>query len=242
MKTNMDHNDWTHGKRSPDEIVFLLDVDNTLLDSDYFEATLKQFLTQEFGTGNCDRYWVLLNKMQARLGYPDYLGALQRYQWDLNDPRLLLISSFLLDYPFAERLYPGALDVIKRLRGWGLTVILSDGDLVLQPRKIRQAGLWDAVENRVLIYVHKERMLEAVIKRYPAKHYVVVDDNLGILTGMKAVLSDRVTTVFPLQGRYASDPRNLEAFPAADITIKGVGDLANYDLSAFLGRAVARAS
>jgi FMN phosphatase YigB (HAD superfamily) len=241
MKMNMEHNDWTRGGSSPDEIIFLLDVDNTLLDNDFFEATLKQFLTQEFGAGNCDRYWVLLNKMQARLGYPDYLGALQHYQWDLNDPRLLLISSFLLDHLYEERLYPGVLDALKHLRVWGLTVILSDGDLVLQPRKIRRSGLWGAVENRVLIYVHKERMLEAVIKRYPAKHYVMVDDNLGILTGMKAVLSDRVTTVQPLQGRYATDPKNIGAFPPADITIKGMGELVNYDLPAFLGRAAARA-
>lgn len=227
-------------KRSPDKIVFLLDVDNTLLDNDHIESDLNRHLTEEFGAGNRDRYWALLEELRAELGYADYLGALQRYRLaDLNDPHLLFMSSFLVDYPFAKRLYPGALDVIKHLRDWGLTVILSDGDVVFQPRKVQRSGLWDAVESRVLIYIHKEKMLDAVMQRYPARHYVMVDDKLRILAAMKDILGNRLTTVFPRQGHYALDPANLAAYPPADITIERVGDLVNYDLPALLVAATA---
>jgi FMN phosphatase YigB (HAD superfamily) len=219
-----------------DEVVFLLDVDNTLLDNDQIEADLRHHLEREFGLESRDRYWATFEAMRAELGYADYLGALQRYRLgDLNDPRLLLMSSFLVDYPFAERLYPGALDVIKHLRIWGLTVILSDGDVVFQPRKVQQSGLWDAVEGRVLIYIHKEQMLDAVVQRYPAGHYVMVDDKLRILAAMKATLGNRLTTVFPRQGQYALDPKNVTAYPLADISVECVGELFNYDLPALLG-------
>jgi FMN phosphatase YigB (HAD superfamily) len=230
----MSNLDTTGSQGPPGGIVFLLDVDNTLLDNDYFEVALKDFLTQEFGAGNCDRYWVLLKALRTELGYVDYLGALQRYRWDLNDPRLLLISSFMLDYPFADRLYPGALDVLRRLRSWGLTVILSDGDVVFQPRKIQRSGLWAAVENRVLIYVRKETMLEAVMQRYPAQHYIMVDDKLGVLTAAKLALGDRVTTVLARQGHYALDPAKSGIRAHADLTLQGIGDLLNYDLPALL--------
>ncbi|HVA55183.1 MAG TPA: HAD family hydrolase [Gammaproteobacteria bacterium] len=220
-----------HGKRSPDAIVFLLDVDNTLLDNDYIEADLKQHLTQEFGAENRDRYWALFEELRTELGYADYLGALQRYRIDdLNDLRLLRMSSFLVDYPFAERLYPGALEVIRYLQRSGLVVILSDGDVVFQPRKVQRSGLWDAVDGRVLIYIHKEKMLKDVMRRYPARHYVMVDDKLRILTAMKDILRDRLTTVCPRQGHYALDPHNNNAYPPADITIAAIGDLINYDL------------
>jgi FMN phosphatase YigB (HAD superfamily) len=220
------------------EVVFLLDVDNTLLDNDRIAADLGDHLAHEFGDESRDRYWDIFEALRVELGYADYLGALQRYRVGaMSDPRLLLMSSFLVDYPFAERLYPGALDVIARLRRWGPTVILSDGDVVFQPRKVQRSGLWDAVEARVLIYLHKEQMLDDVERRYPAHRYVMVDDKLRILAAMKQVWGDRLTSVFPRQGHYALDPANLAAYSPADITVARIGDLLNGDVSAWLGNA-----
>jgi FMN phosphatase YigB (HAD superfamily) len=213
--------------------VFLLDVDNTLLDNDRIIADLSDHLAREFGAESRDRYWKIFEALRVELGYADYLGALQRYRLGaLNDQRLLLMSSFLVDYPFADRLYPGALDVIAHLRRWGRTVILSDGDVVFQPRKTQRSGLWDAVDGRVLIYLHKEQMLDDIERRYPAHHYVMVDDKLRILAAMDQVLHGRLTTVFPRQGHYALDPRNLSAYPPADLTIEHIGDLLNCDVPA----------
>lgn len=226
------------GKRSPDKVVFFLDVDNTLLDNDHIEADLKDHLTHEFGAANRDRYWAHLEELRVELGYADYLGALQRYRLgDLNDPRLLLMSSYLVDYPFEKRLYPGALDAIKHLRRWGLTVLLSDGDVVFQPRKIQRSGLWETVDTRVLIYIHKEQMLELVTQRYPARHYVMVDDKLGILAAMKEILGERLTTVFAHQGHYARDSKTTATNASADFTIEHIRDLVDYDLATLLGTA-----
>src|SRR5262245_19137560 len=220
---------------SSNEVVFLLDVDNTLLDNDRVQADLKRYLDREVGRESCHRYWAIFEQLRNELGYADYLGALQRYRLDaIHDPHLLMVSSFLVDYPFANRLYPGSLDVIDHLRQWGLTVILSDGDVVFQPRKVQPSGLWEAVEGRVLIYIHKEQMLEDVSQRYPARHYVMVDDKLRILAAMKAIWGHRLTTVFPRQGHYALDPRIIAANPASDITIHRIGDLVDYDLPALL--------
>ena len=214
-------------------VVFLLDVDNTLLDNDYIEADLKNHLEREFGSQCRQRYWEIFEALRAELGYADYLGALQRYRLgDLNDPRLLLMSSFLVDYPFAQRLYPQALDVVRHLGTLGQTVILSDGDVVFQPRKVQRSGLWDAVNGRVLIYIHKEHMLDAVVQHYPARHYVMVDDKLRILQAMKNVMGDRLTTVFPRQGHYAIDPKNIAEFRAADVSVECIGDLLGHDFSA----------
>jgi FMN phosphatase YigB (HAD superfamily) len=220
---------------SPDEVVFLLDVDNTLLDNDRVEDDLKNHLEREFGAESRDRYWTIFEELRAELGYADYLGALQRYRLeDLCDPRLLMMSSFLVDYPFANRLYPGSLDALEHVRTWGETVILSDGDVVFQPRKVQRSGLWEAVEGRVLIYVHKEQMLEDVEHRYPAHHYVMVDDKLRILTAMEKTWRRRLTTVFPRQGHYALDPKNIAAYPPADFTIERIGNLINTNLSTLL--------
>jgi FMN phosphatase YigB (HAD superfamily) len=217
-----------------DDVVFLLDVDNTLLDNDRVQGDLRNHLEREFGAASRDRYWAIFEALRAELGYADYLGALQRYRLGaLNDPRLLQMSAFLVDYPFADRLYPGALGAIEHLRRWGPAVILSDGDVVFQPRKIQRSGLWEAVEGRVLIYIHKERMLDDVAQRYPARHYVMVDDKLRILAAMKKILENRLTTVFPRQGHYALDPHNLSAYPPADLAIEGIGDLLDCDFSAF---------
>jgi FMN phosphatase YigB (HAD superfamily) len=220
---------------SLNEVVFLIDVDNTLLDNDRVEDDLKNHLEREFGAQSRDRYWTIFEELRAELGYADYLGALQRYRLeDLCDPRLLMMSSFLVDYPFASRLYPGSLDALEHVRTWGETVILSDGDVVFQPRKVQRSGLWEAVEGRVLIYVHKEQMLENVEQRYPAHHYVMVDDKLRILTAMKNIWGSRLTTVFPRQGHYALDPNSGAAYPPADFAIERIGDLVNYNLSTFL--------
>src|SRR6266571_3017585 len=220
---------------TPDEVVFLLDVDNTWLDNDRVQADLKAYLEREFGPESSNRYWSIFDQLRAELGYADYLGALQRYRLgDMHDPRLLMVSSFLVDYPFANRLYPGSLDAIEHLRKWGLTVILSDGDVVFQPRKVQRSGLWEAVEGRVLIYIHKEQMLDDVKQRYPARHYLMVDDKLHILAAMKKALGERLTTIFPRQGHYALDPKIITTNPPADLTIERIGELVNYDLNALL--------
>ena len=180
-----------------------------------------------------------LRPCSRRLGYADYLGALQRYRLeDQCDTRMLLLSSFLVDYPFADRLYPGALDALEYARTFGKTAILSDGDVVFQPRKIERSGLWDAVEGRVLIYVHKEKMLADVERHYPARHYIMVDDKPRILTAMKEFWRERLTTVFPRQGHYALDRNDTATFPPANIIIDSIGDLAKHDLAAFLDAAL----
>jgi FMN phosphatase YigB (HAD superfamily) len=219
-------------------LVFLFDVDNTLLDNDAVTGDLRSHLEREFGRASAERYWTIFEELRSELGYADYLGALQRYRLgDLNDPRLLMMSAFLVDYPFPTRLYPGALDAVAHVRTWGPTVILSDGDVVFQPRKVQRSGLWDRVEGRVLIYIHKEEMLDAVEARYPANHYVMVDDKLRLLTAMKAIWKDKLTTVFVRQGHYALDAASVATYPPADLTVERIGDLVNYDLPAFLGPA-----
>jgi FMN phosphatase YigB (HAD superfamily) len=218
-----------------EDVVFLLDVDNTLLDNDHIVADLKKYLDHEVGPESCEHYWTLFEQLRSEVGYADYLGALQRYRSStLHDPRLLMVSSFLVDYPFANRLYPGSLDAIEHLRQWGPTVILSDGDVVFQPRKVQRSGLWEAVEGRVLIYVHKEDMLDDVRQRYPARHYVLVDDKLRILTATKKIWQRELTTIFPRQGHYALDTEALAANPAADLAIDAIRDLVEYDLPTLL--------
>jgi FMN phosphatase YigB (HAD superfamily) len=209
-------------------IAFLFDVDNTLLDNDAIQADLAAHLRREFGERSVARYWAIFEQLRSELGYADYLGALQRYRLEnLDDPALLKISFFLLDYPFAERLYPGAMAALRHCRSLGLPIILSDGDVVFQPRKVQRAGLWDEVEGRVLIYLHKELMLGAVEQRYPAAHYVVIDDKLRILTAVKRLWAERVTTVFVRQGHYALDAREVERYPAADLTLTHIHELAS---------------
>jgi FMN phosphatase YigB (HAD superfamily) len=214
-------------------IVFLVDVDNTLLHNDGIQQDLKDHLERAFGLASRERYWRILEDLFVELGYRDYIGALQRYR--VEHPReveLLSMSSFLMDYPFADQLYPAALEVLRRLNSLGPTVILSDGDVVFQPRKIEHAGLSDAVDGRVLIYIHKEEALDDVERRYPAEHYVLVDDKLRILTAVKQFWGERVTTIFARQGSFAHDPKVVGAFPPADVTIERIGDLLDCDLPA----------
>ncbi|TMG83881.1 MAG: HAD family hydrolase [Betaproteobacteria bacterium] len=224
---------------SEGEVVFLLDVDNTLLDNDRFVADLGARLEQAFGANGRDRYWAILAALREELSYVDYLGALEKFRVGLDDdPDLLQMSAFMLEYPFADRLYPHALEAIEHLGTLGQPVVLSDGDVVFQPRKIQRSGIWNAVEGRVLIYVHKERALDAMRRRYPARRYVMVDDKALLLSAMKRVLRLELTTVFVHQGhyaaQYAAQSANTVIDPPPDLEIERIGDLLDHDLSDFL--------
>jgi len=210
------------------KMVILFDVDNTLLDNDRVTADLKKHLEREVGPERAQHYWTIFEQLRTELGYADYLGALQRYRREYpHDLHLLTVSRFLVNYPFANRLYPNSLDVIEHVKPWGTPAILSDGDVVFQPRKVDCSGLYDAVEGNVMIYVHKEQELADVEQRYPAEHYVLVDDKLRILTAVKQIWGDRVTTVFVRQGHYALDPKVVSQYPVADRTVERIGDLLN---------------
>jgi len=211
-------------------IVFLVDVDNTLLDNDGVQQDLKDHLERAYGRDARDRYWRILEDLFLELGYRDYLGALQRFRDEHpREVELLSMSAYLIDYPFAGRLFPSALKVLSRLKGLGPTVILSDGDVVFQPHKVERSGLSDAVDGRVLIYIHKEEALDDVERRFPAEHYVLVDDKLRILAAVKRFWEERVTTVFARQGSYALDLQTVGALPPADFTIERIGDLLSFD-------------
>jgi phosphoglycolate phosphatase-like HAD superfamily hydrolase len=213
------------------DVVFLFDVDNTLLENDRVTANLREFLERELGKDRSDRYWAIFEDLRKELGYADYLGALQRYRHEFPyDSHCLALSTYLVNYPFANRLYPNSLDVIDRFKQHGPVVILTDGDVVFQPRKVERSGLFEAVDRRILIYIHKEQELADVERRYPAKHYVLVDDKIRILTAVKKVWGDRLTTVFPKQGHYALDHDEVAKYPAADIAIERIGELLEIEL------------
>ena len=213
---------------TPNKVVFLFDVDNTLLDNDRVTADLRRHLETEVGSEGSRSYWNIFEQLRSELGYADYLGALQRYRSENpHDPRLFTVSHFLIDYPFANRVFPHALDVIDLVKQWGPAVILSDGDVVFQPRKVERSGLFEAMDGNVLIYVHKEQELDDVARRFPANHYVMVDDKLRILAAIKKLWSERVTTVFVRQGHYAVDPEITAAYPPADVAFDQIGDLLN---------------
>jgi len=217
------------------DLVFLFDVDNTLLDNDRVQGDLFRHLAREFGPKARDRYVAIFEELRTELGYADYLGALERYRLEnLHDPRLLRMANWLVDYPFPSRLYPGAVDVVRRCRRWGQVAILSDGDAVFQPRKIERSGLWKAFGGHVLIFIHKENELPSVEKFYPAKHYVMVDDKLRILDAIKDIWKERVTTVFVKQGHYARDKKSSAQYRPADISIRRIGDLLDFKRTAFL--------
>lgn len=219
---------------APSRVVFLLDVDNTLLDNDRVIVDLRRYLMREVGAGRADQYFEIFEQLRSELGYADYLGALQRYRVrHPRDPHLLAVSRFLVSYPFANRLYPGSLDAIEHLGRFGPTVILSDGDVVFQPRKVDCSGLGEAVGGRVLIYIHKEQELDDVARRHPAEHYVLVDDKIRLLTAVKQAWGARLTTVFPRQGHYAH-ASDVASYPSPDITIERIGALVDYDLPALL--------
>jgi FMN phosphatase YigB (HAD superfamily) len=220
-----------------DELIFLLDVDNTLLDNDRFAADLGDRLEQAFGPSERARYWAIFSRLREQLGFADYLASLQAFRTGLDDhPDLLEMSEFLLEYPFVARLFPRTLEAIAHVSAFGRPAILSDGDIVFQPRKIQRSGLWDAVEGRVMIYLHKERVLDHMQARFPAHHYVMVDDKPNLLAAMKSILKSRLTTVFVRQGHYALAADANSAVPAPDMTIERIGDLVNHNLSDFQER------
>jgi FMN phosphatase YigB (HAD superfamily) len=217
------------------DVVFLFDVDNTLLDNDRVQRDLSAHLAENYGQQAHDRYWALFEDLRSTLGYADYLGTLQRYRLeDLHNPKVLRIANWLADYPFADRLYPHALDVVRHVGAWGPAVILSDGDAAFQPRKVERSGLWRAFSDNVLIYVHKEQVLDDVERLYPARRYVMIDDKLRILESLKQQWGDRVTTVFPRQGHYAFDPEELRKRRPADIAIDAIGDLLGFGADRFI--------
>ncbi len=210
--------------------VFLFDVDNTLLDNDRVTQDLRRFLDKEVGAERSGTYWKIFEELRDDLGYADYLGALQRYRLaHPYDSHLLTMSTYLINYPFANRLFPNSLDVIEKCSQLGQVVILTDGDVVFQPRKIERSGLYEAVGGNILIYIHKEYELADVERRYPAEKYVLVDDKLRILSAIKDIWGDRVTTVFPRQGHYALDIGSVAKYRPADITVERIGDLLNID-------------
>jgi hypothetical protein len=216
-------------------LVFLFDVDNTLLDNDRVTTDLKRHLEQQVGIERQQRYWDIFEQLRTELGYADYLGALQRYRVEHpRDPSLLTVSRFLINYPFATRLYPDSLDAIEHVKQWGKAVILSDGDVVFQPLKVERSGISEQVEGNVLIYIHKEKELDDVERRFPTDHYILIDDKIRILTEVKKIWGARVTTVFPRQGHYALDPKIVAAYPPADITIERIGDLLKYGREDFV--------
>jgi len=218
----------------PDDIVFLLDVDNTLLDNDRFAADLSARLTHGFGSAGRDRYWAHYSRLRDELGYADYLGSLQAFRAGLEeDPELLQMSSFLLDYPFRQLLYPHALDTIAHLRTLGLPVVMSDGDVVFQPRKVQRSGIWEAVQGRVLIQPHKQRALDGMQRRYPASQYVMVDDKPQLLAAMKQALGTRLATIFVRQGHYALGSADEVIDPAPDISIESISELIRFDRAHF---------
>ncbi len=226
----------------PKPVVFLFDVDNTLLDNDRIIADLMQHLEREVGHERQARYWAIFEQMRAELGYVDYLGALQRYRAEYpRDFHILAVSLFLVNYPFANRLFPGALDVLDKFRASATVALLSDGDVVFQPHKIERSGLRDAVDGRVLIYIHKETELADVAARLPAEHYVLVDDKIRILSAVKREWGKRVTTVFPRQGHYAIDAADVAKYPPADVTVERIGALLDYDVAKLVAAAGARA-
>ena len=213
-----------------DDLVFLFDVDNTLLDNDRVTDDLKRYLEKQVGPQRQQSYWEIFEQLRAELGYADYLGALQSYRIKYpTDPGLLTVSRFMINYPFTTRLYPDSLDVVEHVKQWGKPVVLSDGDVVFQPLKVDRSGISEAVDGNVLIYIHKEQELADVEKRFPARHYVIVDDKLRILTAVKKIWGDKVTTVFPRQGHYAHDPAALSTYPAADLAVDRIGDLLGYE-------------
>ena len=217
-------------------LVFLFDVDNTLLDNDRITADLKRHLQEQVGSERQQCYWDIFEELRSELGYADYLGALQRYRIKYpRDPGLFTVSHFMINYPFATRLYPDSLDVVEHVKQWGKPVVLSDGDVVFQPLKVERSGIYESFDGNVLIYIHKEQELDDVESRYPAQHYVLIDDKLRILTSVKKSWGAKVTTVFPRQGHYALDPKVLVDYPPADISVDRIGDLLGYGRESFIG-------
>lgn len=220
------------------DIVFLLDVDNTLFDNDRFSHDLDARLLRDFGADGRKRYRQHYQALRDAVGYADYLGAVQRLRADFDDdPDLLQLAAFILDYPFAEGLYPGALDAVAHLHLHGMPAILSDGDIVLQPRKIQRSGLWQAVAGQVAITLHKQHETQDVQQRWPAGHYVMIEDKPLLLAQMKKLMGAQLTTVFIQQGHYAVEQGLSPGDPAADIVLARISDLRSLTARDFIAAA-----
>lgn len=219
------------------DVVFLFDVDNTLLDNDRVTADLRKYLEIEVGAARSNRYWEIFEELRRELGYADYLGALQRYRVENPyDSHLLAVSTYLVNYPFANRLFPNSLDVLEHFKQYGQVVILTDGDVVFQPRKVERSGLFEAADKNILIYIHKEQELNDVERRFPAKRYVLIDDKIRILTAIKRIWGEKVTTVFPKQGHYAVDKNEVAKYPAADVMVDKIGDMLTLEIEKLIGK------
>ncbi|MFN2465530.1 MAG: HAD family hydrolase [Candidatus Dormibacteria bacterium] len=203
-------------------LVFLIDIDNTLIDNDRVKADMEAQIRQLAGPSGSEDFWNLYEEVREELDYVDLPITLARFRAQRPDVRKFpQISAMLLGYPFEDALYPEALHVVEHLKRMGKVVVLSDGDPVFQPAKIARIGMADAVDSNVLIYAHKEQHLDEVTDLYPAEHYVVIDDKPGVLGRMKARLGPRVTTVQVRQGKYASVGAE-EPGPAPDRTFAGI--------------------
>ncbi len=219
---------------SNSDMVFLFDVDNTLLDHDRVKQDLGALLDSRIFDGASEHYWSAYEAIRAETGQADFLASFQRCWIDSEcNPHWLPAADLMLDYPYSDRLYPGALHVLEHVSRFAMVAIVSDGDAVLQPRKIRRAGLWQAVDGRVLIYQNKQQRLADIAHRFPAQHYVMIDDKPDVLVHMKSAWSSRLTTVFPRQGHYAHDQEHRHDQPEPDISIDHIGDMLKLDIKDF---------
>ena len=215
-----------------EDTVFLFDVDNTLLDNDRVKSDLKEKVLQDFGQEACNRFWAIYEEQRKKHIYADFIGTLERFRLEhLHDPKALRLSLWMMHYPFADRLFPDALAVVRHVSQWGLPVVLTDGDGVFQPYKLERSGLWNAFDGRVLGYVQKDQELEAIAQAFPARHYILVDDKLKLLNAVKGIWGNRVTTIFVKQGHYANDPNVLASEPVADVSVDRVAELMMHDFS-----------
>jgi hypothetical protein len=217
-----------------DDLVFLLDVDNTLLDNDRAKEDMAARVEDLVGAERAARWWELYEQVRQETDVVDYPRTLTRYRAVFPDePRFPHLADFILGLPYAGYVYPGALETLTYLRTLGTTVIVSDGDAVYQAAKIARAGLAAAVDDHVLIFLHKEGRIEDVRQRYPAEHYLLIDDKLRILARLKGILGDLVTTLHVAQGHYASSERGI--YPAADLEVPSIAAVRQLGREVFLG-------
>jgi FMN phosphatase YigB (HAD superfamily) len=217
-------------------LVFLLDVDNTLINNDQVKEDFNAHLEVELGPKLTERFWDIYEQARKERGVVDIPLSLQRLREatplsELDEQTFHHVQSIFDNYPFFNALYPHTLETLQHLRTMGLTVIVSDGDQLFQPEKIFRSDLAETVEGRVLIYTHKQQHLEEILQKYPADHYVMIDDKPDILVDSKAIMGKRLTTVFVKQGHYAKQvPDNF----TPDISVLHIGDLRNYTKEQFL--------
>jgi len=218
------------------KLVFWLDVDNTLVANDDVKDDLDMHLQVEVGPQLAERFWALYEEVRKEESLVDIPLALDRFREqtsiaEMDDLTYQHVRSIFNNYPFPKALYPYALETVQHLNTLGTTVIVSDGDPIFQSEKILSSNLAEAVEGRVLLYIHKQEHIQETMKAYPGDHYVAVDDKPDILLDTKNLLGDRVTIVFVRQGKYA---KQLPEHFSADITVDHIGDLRTYSAGQFL--------